>query len=308
VTVSQESIQNNPRFSNSTVFIGQEKIVMKIDTQFPDTDPWGIMKRDVITAHASKGGFDGRVILEGGIGAGGNVIACGKNIAGIIGVEIDKELISLAEYNLSNIRPNIPRAIINSDIVDYLSSFEGKFEGTAIFCLPQSKSDESDGLEGSINSITDTYSIVRDHGLEKFDKYGLNLNAAALQSLGQISTSQTDCFIILNGRIPENEIYKMFQHTGWIPQERIENIVQQDPDTDISWMREIQDEARFMDKDGYRIDFGDAYGRLLNAMNESLGNVEEARKILRAHGDVRHKLMVYRLSPFTGEEEITFPS
>ena len=75
---------------------------------------------------------------------------------------------------------------------------------------------------------------------QKYNRWGLGLNAAVLGTLVNHVGNYTDVSAVFSGRVPENVIRDMINELGWKVVEVVQTPepIQQDPDTDIAFVSE----------------------------------------------------------------------
>lgn len=214
---------------------------------FPYSDPWSIFMRRVIAAVREEGWFKGQSITEFGIGDGRNIREVGSGIKEAVGVEIEKWRLQTAGVNLVTgaARLSCPVDLWRADVVEFLQKFKqttdrNRLSGWVIMCLPQSP----EGL-----NTADRYdgSFTLDSYRTDWDLYGLTLNAATLDNLRAIADSNLRVLTILSDRVPPEMRLKMISKTGWQVERQFQTPkpIQQDPDTGVHWVSEIDDGQRF---------------------------------------------------------------
>lgn len=264
------------------------KVVPHLQTvDFPVNDPWSLLFRRSIAELRIKRAFKGSLVTELGIGDGRNIKEVGSNVAGVVGIDIERWRIEVASINLGSASEITPLELWKGDAVTYLDKLKrGKssLSGWAILCLPQSPEGENsaDRYDGASN--LDTYR-------SDWDESGLTLNAAVLDHLREVSDLNLRALIILSDRVPEEIKRSFFTRTGWVVENLDRTIVpiQQDPDTGIAWVEKIDDGRRFYEKvDGYfePISAFEAERRRKESLESGLG-----REVL----NVYHGLTVYQL-------------
>lgn len=260
---------------------------------FPRSDPWSKLMMRAILNRRESGVFRGKEITELGVGDGRNLRAVGVGISGAVGVDIEKWRLRVAGVNL--VTGAHPLAVETEfwlgDAVAFLKRYReaGKqtVSGWVLACLPQSPV----GL-----NFADKYdgSLLLDPYRTDWEKSGLTLNAAVLDNLRPLADNDLRTLIILSDRVPEETKVELFARTGWeVEQEvRVGEPIQQDPDTGIGWVTQIDDGRRFYEEVGqgtyHPISAIEAERRRLESMESGLG-----RKDL----NVYHGLTVYQLQP-----------
>jgi len=271
---------------------------LKTTKDFPDTDPWFKWLADDIEGHPER--FAGRKYLEFGIGGGLQAIAALKGlekkpnldpITNIWGIDIDDWRLDIAAKNLNGFKT--PNSLYQGDAVQWIEEQQEKIINTAIImCLPQAPLPEQ--AEG-YDSNADTYHVdLLPEFAKKYNKYGLGLNAAVLGTLIEHVGEATDVSAVFSGRVPENVIRDMVHDLGW----RVINIsetfepIQQDPDTDISYVLKYSKESP---EDLF-------YEKLLNNKFSPISADEAEKRLLLANKDrnnfnVYHYVSVWHLEP-----------
>lgn len=258
--------------------------------EFPTNDGWSLLMRKAISSKANLGKLDGKTILGLGIGDGRNerLAANLVNVGDIVGLDSFPDKLPLAFKNFEDdeiIKKKIDQGgvrLYEGDAVDFLLNWnrleKNDFSGTAFICLPQAK---GDGTGSDIDKDD-----IESHKpfKEKWDRYGLTLNAATLTRLREVSTGDAQALLVLSGRLPENIRKKLIIETGWHNNGIVvEGIVRQDPDTPLNWMKEIANEI----DDGSRF-YVDEAGKQSIPILEAISMHERGKAVY-------HDVYVYRL-------------
>lgn len=232
-------------FSQAFLHIADMSLPHLEMNEFPIIDGWSQLMIDAIEDQAYRGNLDGRTILGLGIGDSRNerVAANVGNIEEIIGLDSYPNKLPLAFKNLEDdeiIKEKINQGgvrLYEGDAVDFLLNWndleKDSFSGTAFICLPQAK---GDGTGSDIDKEVESHKPFK----EKWDQYGLTLNAATLTRLKGVSNNNAEVLLVLSGRLPEDIRKKLIIETGWHNNGIVvEGIVRQDPDTPLNWMNGI---------------------------------------------------------------------
>ncbi|MBI4973328.1 hypothetical protein HZC27_01830 [Candidatus Roizmanbacteria bacterium] len=220
---------------------------------FTDVDPWFRLLADYNEAHPKQ--FTGRTYLELGIGGGLQAVAALTGlekrldlppITKITGIDIDAWRLNIAAQNLDRFS-RTPYTLYQGDAVRWIEEQQEKIIDTAaIMCLPQAPLPKSATLRDGHDSTADTYhEELLPKFAQKYNRWGLGLNAAVLGALIKHVGNNTDVSAVFSGRVPENVIRDMVYELGW----KIVNVVQtaepiqQDPDTDISYVGKYAEES-----------------------------------------------------------------
>lgn len=239
----------------SPVFIetrsGRVKILETND--FPTTDPWSEFFRETLKNLTEEGFFEGEEVVEFGIGDGRNELVIG-NVGKIIGIDIDSWRLKVASENLKRckITKNIPTDLYHQHAAAFLEWHiisNKKLGGRGIMCLPQSPYGVNHADTYSNNDNNDVAQLLTLYE-KTWGEYGLTLNAAVLDKLRHVVNSDFRQVVILSDRITDEIKNQLFAETGWEVERNFKTIepIQQDPDTPIGWVTEIDDEKRFFEK------------------------------------------------------------
>ena len=125
-------------------------------------------------------------------------------------------------------------------------------------CLPQAPLPKKTQVGQVIgyDSPADTYhEELLPEFAQKYNRWGLGLNAAVLGTLVNHVGNYTDVSAVFSGRVPENVIRDMINELGWKVVEVVQTPepIQQDPDTDIAFVSEYANttyEDLFYEKNG----------------------------------------------------------
>ncbi len=259
---------------------------------FPYDDPWSKFMRGVISQVREEGGFKGRSITEFGLGDGRNIREVGNDVQEVLGIEIEKWRLQTAGVNLVTgpARLNCPVELWRADAVEFLQKFRpvtgrNRLSGWVIMCLPQSP----EGI-----NVADKYdgSFTLNSYRRDWDLPGLTLNAAALDNLRVAADSSLRALIILSDRVPPEIRTKMIVETGWQVERQFQTPepIQQDPDTGIHWVAQIDDGQRFHELVANRF-----YSPIsaIEAERRRLASIASGRG--REELNVHHYLTVYQL-------------
>lgn len=260
---------------------------------FPRSDPWSLKMRRSVRRLRVENRFDGAFVRELGIGDGRNIREIGQKINGAEGVDVEDWRLEAAARNLvTGEKPlGVQVSLWHGDAVDYLTGHLGngsaRFDGWVLMCLPQSPNglNSADRYDGDPNL---------DQYRGRWDETGLTLNAAALDNLRQVASSNLRALVIISNRVPPQYRDRVIRETGWEVEGkfRTEHPIQQDPDTGIEWVKRIDDGRRFFEKaqEGLfvPISAAEAEGRRRESLDSGLG---------RRGLNVYHHLTVYELKP-----------
>jgi hypothetical protein len=291
-------------YPRAPILTEQGVLLIEETPDFPITDPWSLRAMaPAINKFRDEGKFIGRPILEFGGGDGRNPLLAYSETNGRpdipwVGlVDIVPEKMEAAKRNLLN-NTKIPKRSIVTEVGDavqvlaedalpVVQSRGRKFDGVVFMCLPQSK---GVGTPADAMNENDLHAAFR----EKWDRYGLTLNAGALSYLRHIVDNDADVLFAISGRIPSEVRERLFAEMGWKAKRMVAARVQQDPDTDISWMLDRDKEGKpLIPDDGKR--FFDKQRRPLS--------IEEASRRVQAAGgdrnnlDVYHNVYIFNLKP-----------
>lgn len=258
-------------------------------SDFPQDDPWSLHMTSVITMLREKGAFAGKDVTELGVGDARNLIRAGRDVTRFTGVDIDPWRLGIGLGNLKNnpLTENIPAEGWDADAISVLEAWtqqERRISGYVFACLPQSP-------EGQ--NAADAYQ-ADDPLYKEFTRWnsvGLTLNAAALQRLRPlVDQDNTHVLLMLSDRVPAKTRETMIGETGWhIAAEYPTNYpIQQDPDTGIAWVQQIDDGNRFYEYTPQGI-----YTPISAHIAEERRKASTGRENL----NVFHHLSVYDLTP-----------
>lgn len=266
---------------------------------FPQTDPWSQVMRRVIAQVRQNGGFIGQTIAELGIGDGRNIREVGRDIRDVLGVDIEEWRLQIAGFNLVTgpVRLEMPVDFWWADAVELLQNLKvtgrERLSGWTIMCLPQSP----EGL--NVADRYDGLSTLASYRAE-WDRFGLTLNAATLDSLRLVAASDLRTLIILSDRVPPEIRTRVIAETGWQIEKQFqtEEPVQQDPDTGIKWVSQIDDGRRF-----YELVSPQQYSPIsaVEAERRRIASLTSGRG--RDELNVYHHLSVYQLKPYSRYED-----
>lgn len=261
---------------------------------FPVPDPWSLNKRRVLSIIRREGSFRGRSIVEIGIGDGRNEREVGDDIREVVGIDIELWRLQVAGVNLVTgpAKLHAPIELWKGDGVEWLQNLRQatgreRLSGWVIICLPQSPEglNAADRYDGSL-----TLNSYR----TDWDKYGLTLNAATLDSLRAVAAYDLRVSVTLSDRVPEEARTRMIRQTGWEAERPFSTPepIQQDPDTGIQWVSRIDDGQRF-------------YEFVATGQYSPISAIEAERRRLaslasgqgRDELNVYHHLYVYQLRP-----------
>ena len=276
----------------TTIGVGGS-IFQHIETlDFPLHDPWSLFMRGVVARVRQRRGFEGQLVTELGIGDGRNIREAGRGVKEVLGVDIEEWRLKAAGVNLVTgpARLEIPVELWRAEAVEFLRNFgtigRHRLSGWAFMCLPQSPS----GL-----NFADRYdgSLTLNSYHADWDRSGLTLNAGALDNLRKVA-GDLRTLIILSDRVPADIRIRLINQTGWQIERQVQTSepIQQDPDTGIGWVSQIDDGGRFYElvapKQYSSISATEAEKRRLESLVSGLG---------RDRLNVFHHLTVYQLRP-----------
>lgn len=280
-------------FAESQITIDDKPIFHVITTDFPPTDPWSeVAFKKYLMKLKGQGWADRQAVLEIGIGDGRNEKYIADRITGVVAIDIEGWKLNVCAHNFANdpFMAGLPVEYYQGDGAEILRNWvldrREKFSGRVLLCLPQSV---------GAGTSADVYEPNPYHKpFRRWQEYGLTLNAAVLAHLRGLVSDETEVLLVLSGRIQKEIREGMIEELGWLIEDS-ENIfrarVQQDPDTNLGWMRDLEDDgSRFFDKDDNLVSIEKAIGRV-----EASGGVREDL-------DLYHDVFVYRLKPNPAKE------
>lgn len=266
--------------------------IQTLDFPLEPADPWSTVMRKAIGRIRKEGGFCGREFTELGIGDGRNVREAGESLRSVLGIDIEGWRLQAAGENLitGSVPLGVPVELWQADAVELLANLEltgrKRLSGWVVACLPQSPSGENsaDTYDGLIS--------LRDYR-SQWDRFGLTLNAAMLDSLRRVANDELRALIILNDRVPAGIQEGMLSGTGWEVQRRFQTHepIQQDPDTGVEWVVPIDDGQRFFELTVY----GYTPISALEAEKRRLTSIASGRG--RNSLNVYHHLTVREITP-----------
>lgn len=298
--MGQELINYQPQpvslgglIDNGSLHIGEQEKPHFISVDFPPSDPWSKFFRRRIRELGQQHWFDGKPLLEFGIGDARNEREVGGGITQIIGIDVVEKKLDAAWENLQsdNSLRFVSTELYHMPAQDFLELWNtkkrGKFSGRVLMCLPQSKT--------KFLQRSTTADVYREHWVKhiehvffsRWEKYGLTLNATVLERLRKIVADDTEVLMILSDRIMPEAREQLIQSKGWTILDTDRQRVQQDWDTNLDWMKGLEkkdDGKRFFDKEGNSLPTDAAIDRI-NQVNSP----DEL--------DVYHDVTVYRLKP-----------
>lgn len=279
------------RVGQSAITINGQELPHQETLDFPLSDPWSLNMRRIIAKVRESGGFIGQEVTELGVGDGRNLRELGNKAGKALGVDIEDWRLRVAGVNLVTGPAPLDTTVDlwRGDAVEFLQQLEAtgrkRLSGWVIMCLPQSPSgvnfaDRYDGL-----STLDSYRA-------DWEQSGLTLNAATLSNLRE-RADRLKVLVILSDRVPPQIRAKLLLETGWQVDREFQTPepIQQDPDTGIDWVSQIDDGKRFYEwvATDYRpISAIEAEKRRLASLDSGTG---------RERLNVYHHLSVYQLSP-----------
>lgn len=291
--ISNDEVKLALEQTGSTIIeVGGEAFPHKETLDFPLSDPWSLTMRGAIAQVKEEGSFERQLVTELGIGDGRNIREAGKGINEVLGVDIEKWRLQIAGVNLVTgpARLQIPVDLWVADAVEFLQKIRAigrnRLSGWAFMCLPQSPSglnfaDRYDGLSTLESYLTD------------WDRYGLTLNAGTLDNLRKVA-GDLRTLIILSDRVPEEVRTRLIIQIGWQVERQFQTKepIQQDPDTGIGWVSQIDDGKRF-----YELVASGEYSPISaeEAERRRLASLASGRG--RDELNVYHHLVVYQLRP-----------
>lgn len=220
-------------------------------TTFPLSDPWSVIMRTTIEQLGRQGRLDGHDVFEPGIGDARNIAAMAKftdSIGRVLGVDIDPIALAAAEHNLYYLSSTLTQKsdLHPADAIELLVDKHAKSErlcGWTFVCLPQSPQGDNTADAYELSDLLNPY-------LEKWDTYGLPLNAVILDYLGRVAADDLNVLLILSGRVPSQIREQLIHTTGWAinAEHQTTSPIQQDPDTGIAWVIDFDDGERFFER------------------------------------------------------------
>ncbi|MBI4080143.1 MAG: hypothetical protein HY430_00025 [Candidatus Levybacteria bacterium] len=262
---------------------------------FPQSDPWSRHMTAVVASSRSDGEFFGKHITELGVGDGRNIIHAGGEITGATVVDVEDWRLDSALINFSRheATASLPIEAWHGDAVALLRDWEThkpgeRIKGYVFACLPQSPDGDNLADRYDENSLLEPFA--------EWNRYGLTLNAAVLSHLRPLVEKDTRLLLMLSQRVPSDVRKKLFGKTGWdlVYEHKTTSPIQQDPDTGIGWVAQIEDEFA---KDEHPFYAYEPEGNDFLPISASEAEERRLQSTGRDDLNVYHHLSVYELQP-----------